>query len=73
MSWIDCMRLRRMADGVRALGWINLGFTVVFAVIHASDGFATLAVAALWALVGFASTYGIAWLVDRRADRVVGR
>ena len=73
MAWVDTMRLRRRADKIRTLGWINLLLSVAWSVIHASDGFAMMALAALWSAVVMGVTYGIAWFVDKHADRVVRR
>ena len=73
MAWVDAMRLRRKADLVRALGWLNLVVTVVWSFFHASEGLAVLALFALWAAAGLAITHGIAWIIDRRAERVVRR
>jgi uncharacterized membrane protein YphA (DoxX/SURF4 family) len=78
MAWIDCMRLRRVATIIRAAGWTVSG--VMFAVAaaaafivesdHAMAMFAILGVAAIIVL---AITYALAWLVDRRGDRLVTR
>ena len=35
MAWVDSMRLRRKADIVRALGWLNLFVSVIFTFLHA--------------------------------------
>jgi hypothetical protein len=71
MAWVDCMRLRRRADKVRGLGWLNLLVSVIGS-ITALDS-AVLAIAALWAASVMAITYAIAWMIDKRADRVVTR
>ena len=73
MAWVDSMRLRRRADKVRAVGWVNLFFAVIWSAIHGSDGIAVLALAGVWAAAILALTYGIAWIIDKRADRVVTR
>ena len=71
MAWVDCMRLRRRADKVRGLGWLNLLVSVVWS-ITALDA-AILALAGVWAGSVMALTYGIGWVIDKRADRVVTR
>ena len=73
MSWIDSMRLRRKADIVRWVGWINLFLSVGASLIYVSEGLATLAALGLWALAVLAVTHGIAWMIDRHAERVVRR
>ena len=73
MAWIDSMRLRRKADIVRAVGWVNLFVCIVWSLVHVSDGLAMLAVTGAWAAAVMALAYGIAYVIDRRADRVVGR
>lgn len=73
MAWVDSMRLRRRADKVRAVGWVNLLLAVVWSVIHASDGMAVLGFGVAWAAVILALTHAIAWMVDKHADRVVRR
>ena len=37
MAWIDSMRLRRRADKIRAVGWINLLVTIIVSLTHASE------------------------------------
>jgi len=73
MAWVDTMRLRRRADKVRAVGWVNLLFTVIWSIAHASDGELMLALAGVWSVGVMALTYGIAWVIDKHADRVVTR
>ena len=75
MAWVDCMRFRRYADAVRTLGWINLSVGVVggFALAVSSHDFSTLGLAASWVIAVMALTHGIAWMIDRRADQLVGR
>jgi hypothetical protein len=41
--------------------------------VHVSDGVLILAVTGGWAAAVMALTYGIAYVIDRRADRVVRR
>ena len=73
MAWVDSMRLRRRADIIRAVGWVNLLFTIVVSVVYASDGAAVLAVAVAWAAAVMAVTHGAGWMIDRHAERVVLR
>lgn len=73
MSWVDSMRLRRKADIVRWIGWTNLFVSIALSLTHSSDGLATLAALAIWALAVLALTHGIAWMIDRHAERVVRR
>ena len=78
MAWIDCMRLRRVATIIRAAGWTVSGIMFVVAAIagfmvesdHAMAMFAILGAASIIVL---AITYALAWLVDRRGDRLVTR
>jgi hypothetical protein len=72
MSWVDAMQLRRKADHVRAVGWFNLIATVSFVIFHASEAAEIILVASLWAALIMALSYAIGWLVDKRAERVVG-
>ena len=65
------MRLRRRADKVRAVGWINLLIAIILSVVHASDGFGVVALAMAWAAGVMALTHGAGWMIDKRADRVV--
>lgn len=73
MAWIDSMRLRRRADQARAIGWINLLVTAIISVVNASDGLSVLVAGAIWAAMVMAATHGAGWMLDKRADRVVGR
>jgi len=73
MAWIDSMRLRRRADKLRALGWINLLLTVVVSLVHVSDGIQVIAAGAIWAALVMASTHVAAWALDKHAERVVTR
>jgi hypothetical protein len=73
MSWWDCMKLRRRADHLRACGWVNLALTLILCAVGGLDGLANYMAGAIWAGFVMAVAYGAASLVDRRADRVVGR
>ena len=78
MAWIDCMRLRRVATIIRAAGWTVSGIMFAVAAVagfvvesaHAMVMFGVLGAAAIIVL---AITYALAWLVDRRGDRLVTR
>jgi hypothetical protein len=73
MAWIDSMRLRRRADKLRAIGWINLLPTLVLSLTHASDGLQVLVAGVIWAALVMVLTHGGAWALDKHADRVVTR
>lgn len=73
MSWKDATRLRGIADKVRALGWINVFITFAWCVLHSSDGVPVLLIVLGWGATGMGVTYSVAFLIDRRANRVVGR
>jgi hypothetical protein len=65
------MRLRRRADKVRSVGWLNLAVSVAWSAV-ALDG-TVLALGGLWAAAVMALTYGIGWAIDKHAERVVTR
>lgn len=71
MSWWDSTRLRRGADKVRFVEWINLVVTLAVCVV-APEGSA-LIVGALWSALVMGLAYGTAYLIDKRAEQVVGR
>ena len=75
MAWVDCMRFRRYADGVRTLGWINLSVTIVWALVQtvSARDLSTLGIAASWVTVVMVITHAVAWMIDRHANQVVGR
>ncbi|HYC48488.1 MAG TPA: hypothetical protein VED01_23695 [Burkholderiales bacterium] len=73
MAWVDSMRLRRRADGIRMVGWINLLLSVAWAVVHASDGLGMMALSGAWAALVLALVYGVAWVIDKHAEKVVRR
>lgn len=71
------MRLRRAADKVRTLGFALAVLAVILAVINlqsffAGDVITLLPLMGSWALPS-GSCYAIAWLMDRRAEKVVTR
>ena len=78
MAWVDCMRLRRVATIIRATGWSVSGVLFAFAAVATfmSEGDHALA---FFGVLGAASgivlaiTYALAWIVDRRGDRLVTR
>lgn len=67
------MRLRRRADGIRAVGWGNLVLTIVLCVVYAAEGAAVLAVVIAWGAAVMAGTHAAGWMIDRHAERVVRR
>ena len=73
MAWVDSMRLRRKADIVRALGWLNLIVSVIVSFFHVSEGLGAILLFAVWAVLVMAITHVIGWVIDRRAERVVSR
>jgi hypothetical protein len=72
MSWVDSMRLRRKADHVRAAGWFNLVATITFVVFYGSEAAEIMLAAFLWAALVMALAYAFGWVIDKRAERVVG-
>ena len=73
MAWIHSQRLRGTADKVRAIGWVNAFISAGWAVIHSTEGSLGLLWVVAWGVAVMALSYGVAWIIDRRADRVVGR
>jgi hypothetical protein len=73
MSWVDCMKLRRRADQIRMLGWLNFAITLIFTGFHITEGVEVLLAALVWVTCVMALSYAAAWRIDRRAERVVGR
>ena len=73
MSWWDSMKLRRRADKARAVGWINLAITGFVCAAAASEGLAVFVLGGAWAAMVMGIAYGAAHLIDKRADRVIGR
>ena len=73
MAWIDSMRLRRRADQIRAVGWVNLLLTLVIAIVYVSDGVQVLVAGVIWAALIMGLTHAAGWALDKRADRVVTR
>ena len=78
MAWVDCMRLRRVATIIRAAGWTISG--IIFAVaavagfmVESDHSMAIFAVLGAASVVVLGITYALAWLVDRRGDRLVTR
>ena len=69
MSWVDAMRLRRRADHVRVIGWVNAIAAGVLA-ITTHDAWV---LALFWAASIMAVCYSVAHVVDKRAERVVRR
>ena len=78
MSWRDSQRLIGRAQFIRRSGWTLFGLLVlvVTADATAGSGGGGLLMTALAGIAGaaiLAVSHGIAWLMDRRAERVVGR
>jgi hypothetical protein len=78
MSWRDSQRLTGLAHTVRRAGWLLFALLVlaVTADAAASDGGGSLLLIGVAAVAGAAVlgvTHAIAWLMDRRAERVVTR
>lgn len=69
MSWVDAMRLRRRATIARAIGWVNLAITLIACVVEPQ----MLPFFATWAGGVMALSYGLAYAIEKRADRVVAR
>jgi len=78
MAWVDCMRLRRVATIIRAIGWTVAGLMFGFATVatfmsegeHVLAMFGVLTAASVSVL---AICDALAWVVDRRGDRLVAR
>jgi hypothetical protein len=78
MAWVDCMRLRRVATIIRAVGWSASGlmFTVAAGaafVVESDQALPIFGVFATASLILLAITYALAWLVERRGERLVTR
>lgn len=78
MAWIDCMRWRRFASIIRGIGWTFSGLTFCSAAVatfgsESGEGLATFAVLTGIAVLVLGIAYAIAWLADRRGDRMVTR
>ena len=73
MAWVDSMRLRRRADKLRAVGWINLLLSILLCLVYAGEGVHVLVTAAAWGVGVMGLTHGAAWAIDKHADRVVRR
>ena len=78
MSWRDSQRLIRRAQFIRRSGWAVFGLLVLIVAAEAaagerSGGLLMTTVAGLAGAAILALSHGVAWLMDRRAERVVGR
>jgi hypothetical protein len=78
MAWIDCMRLRRVATIIRGVGWTMSGlmFVVAAGTALTSDNEHALAlfgVLSAASLIVLGITHALAWVIDKRGDRVVTR
>ena len=63
---------RRKADKVRLAGWVNVILTAGLVYI-APDVVAAMVAACVWIVLVFAITQAIAWQLDKKAKRLVGR
>ena len=78
MAWVDCMRLRRVATIIRTIGWTVAGLIFAFAAVatfmsEAEHALAMLGVLSAASVIVLAICYALAWVVDRRGDRLVTR
>ncbi|HEX2828773.1 MAG TPA: hypothetical protein VHP37_20650 [Burkholderiales bacterium] len=78
MAWVDCMRLRRVATIIRSIGWTVAGLIFTYAAVatflsEAENALAVFGVLGAASVIVLAITYALAWIVDRRGDRLVTR
>lgn len=78
MAWVDCMRLRRVATIIRSIGWTVASLMFAFAAIvtfmsEAENALAMFGVLGAASVIVLAICYALAWIVDRRGDRLVTR
>ena len=64
--------IRRKADKLRIAGWINVPVTAVL-IYFCPEIVAAFIAGSLWVLAFFAVTQGIAWHLDKKANRLVRR
>ena len=72
MAFGDHIHIRRKADKLRIAGWINLPATAV-AVYFCPATVPAFIAASVWVLAFFAVTHGLAWHMDKKANRLVRR
>ena len=78
MAWVDCMRLRRVATIIRATGWTIAGVMFLYAAVatfmsESENALAVFGVLGAASVIVLAICYALAWIVDRRGDRLVTR
>jgi len=78
MAWVDCMRLRRVATIIRGIGWTVAGLmfggaALTAFLVESDQALAIFGVLSAASVVLLAITYALAWVVDRRGDRLVTR
>jgi hypothetical protein len=61
--------IRRKADKLRIAGWINVPVTGVVA-YFCPETVAAIIAGSLWVLAFFGVTHGIAWQMDKKANRL---
>lgn len=72
MAFGDNIHIRRKADKLRIAGWINVPVTAV-AVYFYPDTVPAFIAGSVWVLVFFGVTHGMAWYMDKKANRGVRR
>ena len=77
MAWVDCMRFRRVAAGVRIFGWIVSALCLCMALAgtfvgESGEGFSFSILLGI-AAVTLGITHLVAWLIDRHGDSLVTR
>jgi hypothetical protein len=78
MSWRDSQRLIARGRTVRRSGWAAFGLLVLVVAADAvlgdpRGGLTVTLLAGITGAVILAVSHGVAWLLDRRAERVVGK
>ena len=78
MAWVDCMRLRRVATIVRIVGWVMAAVSFCIAVVETFANEATESVLLFVIFAGIALgvlgvAHLVAWVIDKRGDRLVTR
>lgn len=78
MAWVDRMRMRRLATLIRAAGWTAAGLMFGMATLAALSGEGEHVLPEWGALAAGAAVvlgiaHALAWLVDRRGERLISR
>ncbi len=73
MSWADTMRYRRWASNVRLVGWVSIPLILVLHALAESEGLESSLLAFCWSLIVMSATHLSAAILDRKAERVIGR